>query len=599
MWNEEIGAGARSKLTTPQADNYVYNVIGKGQPLNPKFNAEWKDLKKKHVREHKNIDGYTSQDAIAKGWHPEEDVGKALLSRKAKSIRELSRVEFKKDLIQHYGIKSSMHPSQAAEAGMKKIDEVQFEALYKKAKLDPGEALYLDKDIEAVYDNYNKLVEYGKNARVDAVSLLFANVNKVFKTANTIYWPGFHIRNAVSDIFMGALDGVNPHRYDQIFRGLTHKDTALLKVGNERVPFRKVYDSYFKNAATAGFFDSEFKHAFDPRDLSTMKYMNSTLKGTAGQINSKLRNISQHREDIGRLVHYYHALDDEMAHQLKKGLKGDVAWKNAEEAALSRVNKFKFDYNALTPKEQNMRRFGMPFYTYMRKSTPVLLENILMNPKHFSRIQRMQDSLAPSEDFKGASLPRWMQEMAYSELSSGKHIGFTDQLLPTRSLHETFSNPFVRANPILQGFSEYQTGKDTFSGKPVGEGLTGVADILKNKMRAVSTLRSFDSETKPTLDKYMGFLGIPIVQVTPARQGQRLRELEDKVTQQSASWNKKLKGMGLKIRVTKDHIELVQPKSPSADEIAHNVKPKYPVRDKERVVGTYKNFKEIESRFKG
>jgi len=593
IYDDEIGAGARTLTATPYANNYVYNQIGKGQKAHPDFVKEWKDPKIKHVREHKNIDGFTSQDALNRGWHPEEDVGQALMARKAKSIRELSRINFKKDLVTHYGIKSSIHPSKAAEAGLVVVDPNRYHYLYRQAKLKPGEALYLHKDIEEIYKNYNDMVKYGQNAMSNSVVTGVDKVVKLFKTANTIYFPGFHVRNAISDIFMGMLDGVKGHRYEQIMRAMTHKDTAKLMVGGVKENFRKIYDSYLDNAATAGFFDSELKHTFDPRDLSTMKYMNSTVKSNVLSLNTKARNLSQHREDFGRLVHYYHALDDEMTYQLKKGLSRDVAWKNAEEAAIERVNKFKFDYNALTPAEQTMRRFGMPFYTYMRKATPVLLENILMNPKYFSRINKLQNSLAPSDEFTANSLPGWMQEMAYSELSSGGHVGFTDALFPTRTLHETFSNPITRSNPILQGLFEYSSGKDTFSGKPVGTGITGVTDILKNKLRVVSTWRSIESDTKPTIDKWAGFFGIPLVQVTEARQGQRLAELEFEMTNRITKINKALDNKGLKLRVTNGKLYLIQPKSPTADEIQHNKKPRYPVNDKEKVLGVYDTFDQL------
>jgi hypothetical protein len=593
MWEEEIKHGARVEGETPYATNYVYNTIGGNRKLDPKFKDVWKDPKKKQVQLYKNINGFTSQDAINKGWKVEEDVGQALVNRKAKSIRELSRVNFKKDLVLHYGIKSSMDPRFAEKAHMHLLDPHRYAEIYKTAKLAPGERLFLDKDIEKIYQNYNELVKYGSNAKNGAIALGLDNINKLFKGANTIYWPGFHIRNAISDTFMGMLDGVGNHRYGQIMNGMTHKDTALLKVGNERVPFRKVYDSYLNNAASAGFFDSELKHNFDPRDLSTMKYMNSTLKGGLKHTNATLRDLSQHREDFGRLVHYYHALDDEMTHQLAKGVKGETAWKNAEEAAIERVNKFKFDYNALTPNEQSIRRFGMPFYTYMRKATPVLMENILMNPKHFSRINMLQRSLAPSDQFQASSMPGWMKDMAYSELSSGNHIGFTDSLFPTRTLKDTFSDITPKLNPVAQGLFEYKTGKDTFSGKPVGKGISGIEDILKNKMRVVSTWRSIESDTKPTLDKWAGLFGIPLVQVTPQRQGQAMRELEDQVTKKSTALNKKLMSLGLKVRVAKDHIELIQPKSPTADELAHNMKQKYPTNDKEKVIGNYQDFNEL------
>jgi hypothetical protein len=72
-----------------------------------------------------------------------------------------------------------------------------------------------------------------------------------------------------------------------------------------------------------------------------------------------------------------------------------------------------------------------------------------------------------------------------------------------------------------------------------------------------------------------------------------MRELEDQVTKKSTALNKKLMSLGLKVRVAKDHIELIQPKSPTADELAHNMKQKYPTNDKEKVIGNYQDFNEL------
>jgi len=587
IFGEEVGKKARSIATTPPADNYVFNYV---RNSHPDFHTEWMDKKKLAVQKTKSIDGFTSKEA--KTWGKvEDDAAQALLARKAKSIRELTRGEFRKDLATHYGIRSKIPAGQAKQRGLTMISKEKYPELYKG--LGPGESLYIDEGIEKIYNNFVNLTSAKQTAEANDFIRAIDKVTNIFKTANTIYWPGFHIRNAVSDMFMGALDGVKSTRYSQVAKAMLNRDKAFLKVGNESVPYNRIYDSYYDNAASSGFFDSDLKTRVGKEDLATTGFMDAIRSPRA--FTNKARELSTAREDFGRFVHYYHALDEEYANLIRKGMGKDKAWKGAEEAALSRVNKYKFDYNALTKSELALRKYGVPFYTYMRKAVPVLVENLFMNPKYFSYINRLEEALAPSEEFKGASLPSWMQELSYSQLTGGDEpIGFTDQLFPTRTLQEVFSNPLSKINPVAQGLVEYWGGEDLFTGRPVeGNFVEKVSGILKNKWRGVSTYRSIESDTKPTIEKWAGLFGIPLVQVTKARQNGKIKELEHDLSDKVTQINNNLAKKGLKLSVRQNKIYVIKPKSPTPDEIRFDQKPKYPVNEKEIILGVYETFDEI------
>lgn len=580
IYDTEIGRGVRSKAATPPAENYVYNYLNSLGRTHANLDDIWRNPKRLQVRHNGNIDNFTSAEAKARHWNPEQDAGRALLKRKAKSLRKISKVDFKHDLATQYGVRSFISPKAAHEAGMVALDPKQFEQLYKGLK--PGERIYLDKNLHKVYNNYLSLMDNSLSKNIFLKSIV--SVTKAFKLLNTISFPAYHIKNFLSDIMLSSMDGVTPNKYTQIINAFIHKNTATLKVAGERVPFTRIQHSYLENAA-GGFFNTELNYG---KTGHILEQSPSEIARRGGNV---LAKAGEKREDFGRLTHYWHALDEEMQHQLKKGVPKEQAWKNAEKAATERVNQFLFDYNALTPAEKKIRAYGVPFYTFARKAAPMLTESMFMHPKHFVLPLKLQRALAPSQDYQNEKLPAWMQELGYGELNSSSHVGFTNQLTPGGMLQNIFSKPAAQINPLVQLPFELNSGKDTYSGKPVN----GITDYLKNKMRAVSTYRSIESDTKPTVEKWANLFGIPIVQVTPGREGQRKYELEQQVTDKVTALNNKLESRGLKARVTKGKVYLVQPKSPTTDEKSHNKKPRYPVNDKEKIIGVYESFDQLMS----
>lgn len=571
MFNQEAAQGVRDTSKTPYAPDYVFNRITKGSN-NIDFEKDWRLPKKASIRDSKGSTvGFRSEDAVAKGMKVENDSAASLVYRKMRSINKLSKTYLEKDLLTHYGIASSIP---IGEAKARNLIEVSLDRQpWLKDVLKPGQKAYLDKDIYKVMDNYRQLTSFKQTKEANDLVKSIEKVTQVFKTANTIYWPGFHIRNAISDIFMGALDGVKSKDYGTISKAMFNKDKAVLKMGEDTVPFRRILESY-QNNASSGFIDSELNIRVPKSDLSTTRFMDALH--SPSQFNAKLRDMSKVREDFGRLVHYYHAMNDEYTHLISKGVKPEAAWKGAEEAAIFRVNKYKFDYTALTPFEQKIRSYGIPFYTYMRKASPVLVENLFMNPRYFSYINKLQKALAPSEEFSANNLPSWMRDASYSQLSSSDNpepIGFTDALFPTRTLSDAFRNPVISANPVIQAGFELNSGKDTFTGKPV----TGLTDVLKNKWKGTTQISSAVGN-KTTLEKWATFTGIPLYKVTAAKQAGRTNELKAQLSAKVQGINNKIEAKGLKLSIRHNQIYLIKPKTPTT---------------KEEVVGVYDTFAEL------
>jgi hypothetical protein len=436
-----------------------------------------------------------------------------------------------------------------------------------------------------------------------------------------MYWPGFHARNAMSDFFMGMLDGVKAKEYPEVFRNLLNRKDPNINIGGDTFPFSKLQDSYHKNASS-GYFDTEVSIKTHPDDLMTTKLQDSIrpyempeqLKAvgeTAKKVHSKVAELSQTREDFGRMVHYKHAMDEEYAFNRAKGYSKEKSWANAEVAAQARVNRFKFDYDALTPWEKKLRKYGIPVYTYMRKATPVLLENMMMNPRYFNVLQKLQQQLAPSEEWQNTREPSWQREANLSLLTDDTQPwGFTDAISPIRTVADAVSplaslispatyggaggrSIAAQAAPWIQTPFELAFKKDVFSGKPVNN----IGDILKNKWKGIGQYSSV-SGNKDIKEKVAYAAGLPVYHVTDKMQETKTNELKQTMRDKLVSYNDQLEPAGYRLEISQGQIQLIRPKSPTAQEKRDGVTPRYPVNDQRVVVKTFKSFDEIPIEFK-
>jgi hypothetical protein len=132
----------------------------------------------------------------------------------------------------------------------------------------------------------------------------------------------------------------------------------------------------------------------------------------------------------------------------------------AMEAAAS-VRKYLFNYNELTEFERTwMRRLAF-FYTFTRKNTPLMIEN-LMRPG--SNIFRH----AIGQEQEGQ--PKWVRDAGIITLDAGDESGLLKTLdmgLPIQD----FINPNLlsRLNPIIRTPMEIMAGQDFFTGRPLEE----------------------------------------------------------------------------------------------------------------------------------
>lgn len=522
MYHGEIKSGIREVSRSKRVDNYAYAHIY-SKHSKAKIN-EVMAQRSSSAQKLGKLDGFTSNELRSMGHKVESDAFMNLLYRKMKSQRQMTRAYFYRDLAMHYGIKgTNITPEEAQRRGIREImdNKKDFIATEMKTTLKDGESIYMD---SAMHDVYKKFENLQHNA--DEVIRTLDYVTRKFKTWNTIYFPGYHVRNMIGDIFMGTLDGVKTSDYATVMKNWFKRSTSTINVGGQTTQYDRLFEAFERNLSSGTYVDAELS-----KGLNRV----ATIPGT-------VRKLSEGREDFGRFVHFYRAMDDEYGALLKKGVSKDKAWDEAIVKSMARVNQFKFDYAALTASEMKYMRRGIPFYTYARKAVPTLLESLMMQPKYLVTLNRWQNQLESRYDT--AQLPDWMRELGYMKMTDG--FGMANDLLPTATLEGALENPASKVNPLAQIPFELATGTDLFSGKPVD----GWKDVLMNKWRGFNLYNPTENEgmlertDKPVVEKVARLAGIPLAKIDDVESQQALTEARAKIQDKIEAWNSKMDKKG-------------------------------------------------------
>jgi hypothetical protein len=255
---------------------------------------------------------------------------------------------------------------------------------------------YFPKEIATQLDNlHNQLGRDVFKSPHKAIDL-FDKVQRMWKTGVTIYSPSHHIRNLNGDIYLAALDGVVsprpyaiatkvlhafPSRYkdlESVFNimdpGL--RDRALrARPGNVVLTTKhgdKVTAEQLYQAAEAQGLFIRAMHVEDIMGDSApaLGALGAKFKPFGGKVFDTATKTSELRDHWVRLAHFADVITK--SHQPL-----DVAI----EQAARRVRKFHPDGMDMTGFEQNVLRRVIPFYSWMRKATPLVVEGAIMRPQ--------------------------------------------------------------------------------------------------------------------------------------------------------------------------------------------------------------------------
>lgn len=262
---------------------------------------------------------------------------------------------------------------------------------------------------------------------------------KAYATAT----PGFHVRNAMSDMFQMLAADANPKN---LSKGLTHfreykkNPEAYVKTlsGKELEHFQNAL--YGQRGAGSGRVeDALSKFRTDDGSILTNNVVLRTSKrlGKAG-------------EDARRFMLAYDS-----------SVKGLDRFQTSE-----RVKRYLFDYNNPSPADEAILKI-VPFWTWMSRNLPLQLTNRLVNPRAYAAYQHFVENFDQSEP--GDMTPGYMQEQGAINLGGGNMLMPDLPFTRVNKQIEELGNPsrlLSYVNPALRLPFELTGGTKYYNNQP-------------------------------------------------------------------------------------------------------------------------------------
>ncbi len=264
---------------------------------------------------------------------------------------------------------------------------------------------------------------------------------RIWKTGVTIYLPSHHIRNGIGDLHLMWWAGHNNPmvfaKAKRVMSAQRHKYKMAVKAGDFDT-IRGLTDPQefeaAKYAATAGddvivnrngiqltaddLYTSAFQRGLliDANRLEDI-FGESTIniKPLGGVGHSMATQAAEYREHFIRLSHYISAVE--------KGLKKSKNLKQVMDEAAFEVKKWHPDGTDLTQFEQKYMRNIVPFYSWLRKSTPLLFETLMTRPAKLLAYPRGMVALQESFGIDASLTDPFPNDQLFPEWLRGYGIG--------------------------------------------------------------------------------------------------------------------------------------------------------------------------------
>lgn len=337
-------------------------------------------------------------------------------------------------------------------------------------------------------DQINKLNDLMEPENVPDLIKGFDKVTRAWKSAVTVYNPGYYIRNGIGEFMMGLVDGVGPRAYEKAARVIGHKKPdEVIEALKSLDPFKKyqtpaqagaravirnrnftlsedeAWILFNQSGLKTGFISSEYNHYFP--SAGSMKA--TPVGQVATKINDVVRSSGEHYEDFFRMAHFISRME-------RSTLKDPV--KAAEEAA-QKVIKYHFDYTDFTPLEKTTLMRVFPFYKWTRKALPLMASMVFTRPGMITLYPKFMQNLSYAQGGTDALndpngflpnyekvTPSWMQDLfAYpmgpdeSGAQTYMHVA-TPQLDVLNFIQNPASATIGMLNPIPKTLLEQGSG---------------------------------------------------------------------------------------------------------------------------------------------
>lgn len=400
---------------------------------------------------------------------------------------------------------------------------------------------YFDKEVaDQLSTALSKLGEYYSPKSL-ATRFMRQAISK-WKTGVTIYNPRHHVANIIGDTFLMWMAGINDPRvfnkaakvmfankglYTDLatvehLTGANALKDALAKPGTVVAKNKSGLTLTAQQAYIAAFNFGLLQKAGVVEDIAKegIPLPGRLAKPFGGKVHGAFAGLSESREHYVKLAHFLGAFEKSSGRNTREVLE-DVAHE---------VRKWHPDGLDLTKEEQAIRALAIPFYSWLRKSTPLVIEGALMRPqKAFTAYAKVNYSLQQALGIPNVSLsdpypsdqifPDWLRDDNVPVLGKtgqsgiagflgglgrqgvddqGKPLNAYTMLGPTNPVQDFFANfaGFRNAgetkDATLSNFSpffkiplELQQGRELYTGIPTKG---RIPDYLTNQIPMVNQI---------------------------------------------------------------------------------------------------------------
>lgn len=359
----------------------------------------------------------------------------------------------------------------------------------------------------------------------------------IWKTSVTKYMPSHHVRNIIGDTWLAWINGVNDPRVfgkaAKVMYAQKGRYKDLADVGELTDP-NAIKNAMSKPGSVITKNKSGAKFTADQIYIAAHNYgllqkasaiedimrpgLPGGIKPFGGHLGNFVSGASENREHFVKIAHFIDLVNK------SKGKNYKEIFQNAAHE----VRKAHPDGLDLTKEEQAFRML-VPFYSWSRKSIPLIIEGAVMNPqKAFTAPAKAQynmqqalgiEGTSPSDPFPADQLfPSWMKERSIGPMGmtgmgglagmiggagrqgydpeTGKpiggytNLGFSNPLQDTmqmfgggspKGLWEGISSSL---NPAARIPLELNAGKEAFSGVPIDD----KSDYVTKQIPGVSNI---------------------------------------------------------------------------------------------------------------
>lgn len=220
--------------------------------------------------------------------------------------------------------------------------------------------------------------------------------------ALVLFRPMFHLRNFVGNIFLNMADGLyNPLRYPQATAVLTGA-LKEVELNGRRIPAEAIREMFGRaGLAGQGMFREAAMGGTRKVTDEAAKMLEAMQRSGLGHVAywarhpfEGSRKVGEASDSLTRMANFLHHLD--------RGLSPAEAAQKTRTAL--------FDYGALTPTEQNIKKWVMPFYTWTRFALPRMTERLVGSPGVFTGAAHLRENAVSINDVDESHLPKWIRD---------------------------------------------------------------------------------------------------------------------------------------------------------------------------------------------